>query len=148
MASTASCSTAQLALLFGPNATDAMAVASCICKHLSSFACRLSDTPYTVDTMYILFSAYLGCSMQLGFAMICAVSVRAMNTMVPKVLNAAVGGLFYYLFGFTFAFGSPSHGFIGLKKVPPHRRLQQLPLRRRRRCQRGGRRRRRAGRKC
>nr|DAD47480.1 TPA_asm: hypothetical protein HUJ06_017417 [Nelumbo nucifera] len=43
-------------------------------------------------------------------------SVRAKNTMnimLTNVLNTAARGLFYYLFGFTFVFGSPSNGFIG-----------------------------------
>ncbi|KAF3952516.1 hypothetical protein CMV_021933 [Castanea mollissima] len=40
-----------------------------------------------------------------------------------NVLDIAAGGLFYYLFGFAFAFGSPSNGFIGrhffgLKSIP------------------------------
>ena len=55
--------------------------------------------------------------MQLGFAMLCAGSVPAKNTMnimLTNVLDAAAGGLSYYLFGFAFAFGSPSNGFIGL----------------------------------
>ena len=64
--------------------------------------------------------------MQLGFAMLCAGSVRAKNTMnimLTNVLDAAAGGVFYYLFGFAFAFGTPSNGFIGkhffgLKDVP------------------------------
>ncbi|GKB96448.1 ammonium transporter 1 member 1 [Tanacetum coccineum] len=63
-----------------------------------------------------MFSAYLVFSMQLGFTMLCAGSVRAKNTMnimLTNVLDAAAGGLFYYLFGFTFAFGTPSNGFIG-----------------------------------
>ncbi|WVY96303.1 hypothetical protein V8G54_028454 [Vigna mungo] len=54
--------------------------------------------------------------MQLGFAMLCAGSVRAKNTMnimLTNVLDAAAGGIFYYLFGFAFAWGSPSNGFIG-----------------------------------
>ncbi|KAK9032861.1 hypothetical protein V6N11_017903 [Hibiscus sabdariffa] len=52
--------------------------------------------------------------MQLGFAMLCAGSVRAKNTMnimLTNVLDAATDGLFYYLFGF--AYGSPFNGFIG-----------------------------------
>ncbi|KAL4376989.1 hypothetical protein GQ457_02G035160 [Hibiscus cannabinus] len=52
--------------------------------------------------------------MQLSFAMLCVGSVRAKNTlniMLTKVLDAATGGLFYYLFGF--AYGSPFNGFIG-----------------------------------
>ncbi|XWS31353.1 hypothetical protein CRYUN_Cryun23aG0069200 [Craigia yunnanensis] len=54
--------------------------------------------------------------MQLGFAMLCAGSVRAkniMNIMLTDVHNAATGGLFYYLFGFALAYVSPSNGFIG-----------------------------------
>ncbi|MED6135672.1 Ammonium transporter 1 member 2 [Stylosanthes scabra] len=54
--------------------------------------------------------------MQLGFAMLCAGSVRAKNTMnimLTNVLDAAAGGLSYYLFGYAFAFGGPSNGFIG-----------------------------------
>ncbi|KAI6700099.1 hypothetical protein NL676_014423 [Syzygium grande] len=140
MASTASYSTAQLAPLFGLNATDAVAAASCICDHLSSFTGRLSNTSYTVDTTYLLFSAYLGCSMQLDFAMICAGSVGAKNTMLTNVLDAAAAGLLYYLFG------SPSNGLIGLKKVPsPTVDYSNFLCDG---CQRDGRRRRRAGRKC
>jgi Amt family ammonium transporter len=32
---------------------------------------------------------------------------------MANVLAVAIGGLFYYLFGFAFAFGTPSNGFIG-----------------------------------
>ncbi|PPR91862.1 hypothetical protein GOBAR_AA28818 [Gossypium barbadense] len=100
----ATCS-ADLAPLLGPNAT---AAADYICN-------KFSDTSFAVDNTYLLFSAYLVFSMQLGFAMLCAGSVRAKNTMnimLTNVLDAAIGGLFYYLFGFAFAFGSPSNGFI------------------------------------
>ncbi|KAL3648848.1 Ammonium transporter 1 member 1 [Castilleja foliolosa] len=108
-----------LAPLFSPNSTNATAAADYICG-------RFTDTAYAVDSTYLLFSAYLVFSMQLGFAMLCAGSVRAKNTMnimLTNVLDAAAGGLFYYLFGFAFAFGGPSNGFIGrhnfgLKDVP------------------------------
>ncbi|KAK8672248.1 hypothetical protein V6N13_110621 [Hibiscus sabdariffa] len=52
--------------------------------------------------------------MQLGFSMLCVGLVQAKNTMnimLTNVLDAATGGLFYYLFGF--AYGSPFNGFIG-----------------------------------
>ncbi|KAE8675137.1 Ammonium transporter 1 member 2 [Hibiscus syriacus] len=52
----------------------------------------------------------------IGFAMLCVCSVRAKNTMnimLTNVLDAANGGLSYYLFGFALAYGSPSNGFIG-----------------------------------
>ncbi|KAK0607958.1 hypothetical protein LWI29_023288 [Acer saccharum] len=102
---TPTCS-ADLAGLLGPNATNA---ADFICN-------KFTDANFAIDTTYLLFSAYLVFSMQLGFAMLCAGSVRAKNTMnimLTNVLDAAAGGLFYYLFGFAFAFGGPSNGFIG-----------------------------------
>ncbi|KAL0322608.1 UNVERIFIED_CONTAM: Ammonium transporter 1 member 3 [Sesamum angustifolium] len=82
--------------------------------------------PHAIDSTYLLFSAYLVFAMQLGFAMLCAGSVRAKNTMnimLTNVLDAAAGGIFYYLFGFAFAFGGPSNGFIGhhyfgMKEIP------------------------------
>ncbi|EMS52137.1 Ammonium transporter 1 member 2 [Triticum urartu] len=87
---------------------------------------QFADTTTAIDSTYLLFSAYLVFAMQLGFAMLCAGSVRAKNTMnimLTNVLDAAAGALFYYLFGFAFAFGTPSNGFIGkhffgLRDVP------------------------------
>ncbi|KAG6509987.1 ammonium transporter 1 member 1-like [Zingiber officinale] len=113
-----SCSSSDLALLLGSSANSS-AAADYICN-------QFADAGYAIDTTYLLFSAYLVFSMQLGFAMLCAGSVRAKNTMnimLTNVLDAAAGGLFYYLFGFAFAFGGPSNGFIGkhffgLKEVP------------------------------
>ncbi|ESR33650.1 Ammonium transporter 1 member 1 [Citrus sinensis] len=116
MATSLSCSADQLASFFGPNATDATSAASLICSQLEAINNKFTDTAYAVDSTYLLFSAYLVFSMQLGFAMLCAGSVRAKNTMnimLTNVLDAAAGGLFYYLFGFAFAFGTPSNGFIG-----------------------------------
>ncbi|CAM0909247.1 unnamed protein product [Alopecurus aequalis] len=101
--------TADLAPLLGqlgPAATNAT----------DYFCTRFAVTASAVDTTYLLFSAYLVFAMQLGFAMLCAGSVRAknsMNVMLTNVLDAVAGALFYYLFGFAFAFGTPSDGFIG-----------------------------------
>ncbi|XP_077236839.1 ammonium transporter 1 member 3-like [Tasmannia lanceolata] len=82
----------------------------------------------SINTIYLLFSAYLVFVMQLGFAMLCAGSVRAknaMNIMLTNVVDAVVGSVSYYLFGFAFAFGvgSNSNPFIGtrffaLKDIP------------------------------
>ncbi|KAI9094737.1 hypothetical protein K1719_026543 [Acacia pycnantha] len=120
------CPAAQLAQLFGGNATNAVAAASFICDRFTAVTNKFSDTTFAVDSTYLLNSAYLVFAMQLGFAMLCAGSVRAknsMNIMLTNVLDAATGGLFYYLFGFAFAFGAPSNGFIGrhffgLKDIP------------------------------
>ncbi|KAL9341805.1 hypothetical protein Peur_065130 [Populus x canadensis] len=113
--STMACSASDLAPLFSTtvNSTEA---ANYLCSQFSSIANQLSDTTYAVNNTYLLFSAYLVFAMQLGFAMLCAGSVRAKNTMnimLTNVLDAAAGGLSYYLFGYAFSFGSPSNGFIG-----------------------------------
>ncbi|KAL4643709.1 hypothetical protein ACB092_02G111500 [Castanea dentata] len=121
-----SCSPTDLAQFFGPNTTNPTAAATYLCNQFTAVSNKFVDTNYAIDTTYLLFSAYLVFSMQLGFAMLCAGSVRAKNTMnimLTNVLDAAAGGLFYYLFGFAFAFGSPSNGFIGrhffgLKSIP------------------------------
>ncbi|KAH6834615.1 ammonium transporter 1 [Perilla frutescens var. hirtella] len=120
------CSADQLASLLGANTTNAAAAADYICGQFSAVSDKFSETAYAVDSTYLLFSAYIVFSMQLGFAMLCAGSVRAKNTMnimLTNVLDAAAGGIFYYLFGFAFAFGTPSNGFIGrhffgLKGIP------------------------------
>ncbi|KAG6412856.1 hypothetical protein SASPL_125548 [Salvia splendens] len=87
-----------------------------------------SSVEESINAIYLLFSAYLVFVMQLGFAMLCAGSVRAknaMNILLTNVVDAAVGSLSYFLFGFAFAFGEgPSKNpFIGtsyfaLKDVP------------------------------
>ncbi|KAI4345939.1 hypothetical protein L6164_013024 [Bauhinia variegata] len=125
MAELATCAS-DLAQHLGANTTNAMAAANLICDLFSAVSNNFTDTAYAIDNTYLLFSAYLVFSMQLGFAMLCAGSVRAKNTMnimLTNVLDAAAGGIFYYLFGFAFAFGGPSNGFIGrhffgLRDVP------------------------------
>ncbi|KAJ7978201.1 Ammonium transporter [Quillaja saponaria] len=120
-----SCSATDLAFLL-TTASNSTAAANYICTHFDSISKRITDTTYAIDNTYLLFSAYLVFAMQLGFAMLCAGSVRAKNTMnimLTNVLDAATGGISYYLFGFAFAFGAPSNGFIGkhffgLKKYP------------------------------
>ncbi|XVE72844.1 hypothetical protein DITRI_Ditri11bG0070800 [Diplodiscus trichospermus] len=103
------CSAADLRPLLG-TAANATASAEYICSGFDV------DATYAIDNTYLLFSAYLVFFMQLGFSMPCAGSVRAKNTMnimLTNVLDAATGGLFYFLFGFALAYGSPSNGFIG-----------------------------------
>ncbi|KAK4275174.1 hypothetical protein QN277_018303 [Acacia crassicarpa] len=73
---------------------------------------------YSLNTIFLLFSAYLVFVMQIGFAMLCAGSVRAknaVNIMLTNVVDAVVGSISFYLFGFAFAFGSGSNSnpFIG-----------------------------------
>ena len=107
----------QLQGLLGGTANAAQ-VSTFLCTKLDTISSQLDATHLAVDNTYLLFSAYLVFAMQLGFAMLCAGSVRAKNTMnimLTNVLDAACGGISYYVFGFAFAFGQSSHpnGFIG-----------------------------------
>ncbi|XP_078427762.1 ammonium transporter 1 member 2-like [Wolffia australiana] len=124
-------SCASLLGLAGGNVSTAMASFICgrfdnISAQLEAVAAQLTDAGSAVDTTFLLFSAYLVFAMQLGFGMLCAGSVRAKNTMnilLTNLLDAAAGGIFYYLFGFALAFGAPSNAFIGrhffgLNQVP------------------------------
>ncbi|GMI66405.1 ammonium transporter 1;1, ARABIDOPSIS THALIANA AMMONIUM TRANSPORT 1 [Hibiscus trionum] len=112
---TFTCSAADLRPLLG-TAANAAAAAEYICNGFDAVSDKFVAAAYAIDNTYLLFSAYLVFSMQIGFAMLCAGSVRAKNTMnimLTNVLDAATGGLSYYLFGFALAYGSPSNGFIG-----------------------------------
>ncbi|XVF57050.1 hypothetical protein PTKIN_Ptkin06aG0172100 [Pterospermum kingtungense] len=119
------CSASDLVPLLSSSA-NATALASFLCTRFSTISNQLSDATYAIDNTYLLFSAYLVFALQLVFAMLCAGSVRAKNTMnimLTNVLDATAGALSYYLFGFAFAFGAPSNGFIerhffGLKAYP------------------------------
>ncbi|KAJ4731299.1 Ammonium transporter [Rhynchospora pubera] len=115
----------ELAIMLS-GAGNATGAADLLCGRLDSVSNEIIDTSNAVNSTYLLFSAYLVFAMQLGFAMLCAGSVRAKNTvniLLLNVLDACTGSLFYYLFGFAFAFGTPSNAFIGkqffgLKKLP------------------------------
>ncbi|KAI3865709.1 hypothetical protein MKW98_016582 [Papaver atlanticum] len=119
------CSATDLAPLLG-SAENSTAAATYICASFDIISTKFVDTTFAIDTTYLLFSAYLVFAMQLGFVMLCAGSVRAKNTMnimLTNVLDAAAGGLFYYLFGFAFPFGTLSNRFIGkhffgLREIP------------------------------
>lgn len=89
-----------------------------VCAKFDLISLQFQWLIYAIDTTYVLFSAYLVFAMQLGFAMLCAGTVRAKNTMnimLTNVMDAAAGGLSWYLIGFAFAFGNygTSNPFIG-----------------------------------
>lgn len=77
-----------------------------------------SETQHSLDVFFVLFSGYLVFFMQAGFAMLTAGSVRSKNTknvLLKNVLDACVGAIGYWLFGYSFSFGEHSRapGFIG-----------------------------------
>lgn len=70
----------------------------------------------SMDVFFVLFSGYLVFLMQTGFAMLTAGSVRTKNTknvLLKNVLDACVGLVAYYLFGYAFAYGPESNDFLG-----------------------------------
>lgn len=69
----------------------------------------------SLNVFFVLVSGYLVFLMQAGFAMLTAGSVRTKNTknvLLKNVLDACVGAVAYFLFGWAFAYGS-NHPFIG-----------------------------------
>lgn len=71
-----------------------------------------------INSFFVLVSGYLVFLMQAGFAMLTAGSVRSKNTknvLLKNVLDACVGAIAYWLFGFAFAYGPDSDApkFIG-----------------------------------
>lgn len=103
----------------GASADSASQLGTFLCGKLDTISQSLAVNVLAIDNTYLLFSAYFVFSMQIGFAMLCAGSVRAKNTMnimMTNLLDASAGGLSFYLFGFGFAFGRSSNhnnGFIG-----------------------------------
>lgn len=83
---------------------------------LGSLSEMIEGTNASLDVFFILVSGYLVFLMQAGFAMLTAGSVRSKNTknvLLKNVLDACVGSLAYFLFGWAFAYGSGSNAFIG-----------------------------------
>lgn len=86
---------------------------------------QFADDEYVIDTTYQLLYAYLIFAMQGNLP--CSASTPSkqknnMNIMLTNVLDAATGGLFYYLFGYAFSFGGPSNRFnekpfFGFKEI-------------------------------
>ena len=77
-------------------------------------AATLSAARAEVDTFYILFAGCLVFVMQCGFATLEAGSVReknVRNVLLKNALDACVGALVWYLFGYGIAGGG--NAFIG-----------------------------------
>ena len=89
---------------------------------LESVHRRLQDSvvePREMDVFYVLWAGCLVFLMQAGFAMLEAGSIThksVKNVLLKNLLDACVGALVWYLFGFGFAWGSsPDNEFIGNK---------------------------------
>lgn len=84
----------------------------------TAVANALAETSESLDIFFVLVSGVLVFLMQAGFAMLTAGSVRTKNVknvLLKNVLDACVGAMAYFLFGWAFAYGENSavNGFIG-----------------------------------
>lgn len=87
-----------------------------ISEAIDLIAKTLEDHATAVDKAYVLVSGFLVFLMQSGFAMLTAGSVRTTNVKVvllKNILDACVGALAFFLFGYSFAFGIDGNSFIG-----------------------------------
>jgi ammonium transporter, Amt family len=124
---TFSCTDAQLAKVVAL-AGDTAAASICETYNITETGASDAVLMYTLglaqevqtgsNVSFLLTSAYLVFVMQAGFAMLCAGSVRAKNTLnilLKNLIDACVSGVFFYLVGYGFAFGGkdPRNGFIG-----------------------------------
>jgi ammonium transporter, Amt family len=83
---------------------------------LSGLVDTTTKTNASMDTFFTLSNGNLVFLMQAGFAMLTAGSVRSKNTknvMLKNMMDACLGLVAYYLFGYAFAFGTTANKFIG-----------------------------------
>ena len=78
-----------------------------------------ADLISAVDTAWLLIAGFLVFFMQAGFAMLTAGFVRSQETaniLMKNMIDACVGGVSFWLFGWAFAYGvsDASNEFIGL----------------------------------
>lgn len=69
-----------------------------------------------VDSLFLIVMGIIVFLMQCGFALLEAGSVRSKNTvniLIKNMLDCLIGGLFYWAFGWGFAYGEGENGFIG-----------------------------------
>jgi ammonia channel protein AmtB len=81
----------------------------------------LSGLALSLDQAFVLLSGYLVFMMQAGFAMLTAGSVRTKNTknvLLKNVLDACVGAIAYFLFGYAFAYGPGGNKYVPSVNTP------------------------------
>jgi Amt family ammonium transporter len=89
-------------------------------KHIQATAAATQDISTGLDHFYLIYAGALVFFMQLGFAMLCAGSIRAKNVknvLLWNLMDSCGGGLAFWVTGYAFAYGgeddSPQWTFIG-----------------------------------
>ena len=76
---------------------------------------QITDLVTAIDTAWLLVTASMVFFMQAGFAMVESGFIRAKNTsnvLMKNMLDACVGGLFFWAFGYAIAFGVSGIGEV------------------------------------
>ncbi|CAJ1954608.1 unnamed protein product [Cylindrotheca closterium] len=91
----------------------------CIANHIQSGMDSSKSQIETIDSslkaLSLIFTSILMFTMQAGFAMLCAGSVRTKNvpnTLLKNFLDACGAGVAYYVIGYALAFGDSPSGII------------------------------------
>lgn len=91
---------------------------------------RLESLQYGVDIFFLLFASIVMFTMQAGFAMLCAGSVRrknVQNTLLKNLLDACGCGIAFFTCGFAFAYGG-TNGIVMPQEMNVHRESTFLGL--------------------
>jgi len=97
----------------------AMAIFSSAAAQEPTTEDQIADLVSAIDTAWLLVTASFVFFMQAGFAMVESGFVRSKNTsniLMKNMLDACVGGLFFWAFGYAIAYGlsgDSSNGFMG-----------------------------------
>jgi len=92
------------------NTTDGLdGLLQCIADgSAAALAAKTSDMSIGLDNFYLIFAGALVFFMQLGFAMLCAGSIRSKNVknvLVWNLMDSCGGGLAFWVTGYAFAYG-------------------------------------------
>jgi Amt family ammonium transporter len=83
----------------------------------ATFTTAIDGITSSQDISYMLLSGFFVFFMQAGFAMLCAGSVRSknvMNILIKNVLDACIGCMAYFCFGYAISYGTKdSNSFSG-----------------------------------
>lgn len=84
---------------------------------------NIQEIRISLDSVWVILGAILVFFMQAGFALIESGSVRSKNTvnvLMKNYMDACIGGLVFWLFGFGLMFGINHTGWLGMSHFAPN----------------------------